>query len=125
MTFQVCVVDNASADGSAAMVKAEFPEHLVIEIGEGGYAAGNNLGLRALGFGPAAEARSGSAPLCAAAQPGHRAARDGASRHGDYMDAHPALRGGRPKAGVARRPAWTWRAGAAWASMPLSTGCWV
>ncbi len=49
--YRVCVVDNASADGSAAMVRAEFPQALVIESPvNGGYAAGNNLGLRALGF---------------------------------------------------------------------------
>ncbi len=53
ITFQVCVVDNASSDDSAAMVKAEFPQALLIQNPvNGGYAAGNNLGLRALGFGP-------------------------------------------------------------------------
>jgi hypothetical protein len=53
LTFRVCVVDNASADGSAAMLKAEFPQTLLIENPvNSGYAAGNNLGLRALGFGP-------------------------------------------------------------------------
>ncbi len=52
-TSQVCVVDNASTDGSAAMVRAEFPMTLLVESQvNGGYAAGNNLGLRALGFGP-------------------------------------------------------------------------
>ena len=52
LTFQVCVVDNASCDGSAAMVRAEFPQALVIESPHnGGYAAGNNLGLQALNFG--------------------------------------------------------------------------
>jgi N-acetylglucosaminyl-diphospho-decaprenol L-rhamnosyltransferase len=52
-TFQVCVVDNASTDGSATMVRAEFPQAQVIENAtNGGYAAGNNVGLRALGFGP-------------------------------------------------------------------------
>jgi GT2 family glycosyltransferase len=59
ITFQVCVVDNASGDGSAAMVRAEFPQALVVESPENrGYPAGNNLGLRALGFGspPAPEA---------------------------------------------------------------------
>jgi GT2 family glycosyltransferase len=51
--FKVCVVDNASSDGSAAMVGAEFPQALVIENAvNGGYAAGNNLGLRAFQFGP-------------------------------------------------------------------------
>jgi N-acetylglucosaminyl-diphospho-decaprenol L-rhamnosyltransferase len=53
LTFQVCVVDNASADSSAAMVKAEFAQTLLIENPvNSGYAAGNNVGLRALGFGP-------------------------------------------------------------------------
>jgi N-acetylglucosaminyl-diphospho-decaprenol L-rhamnosyltransferase len=53
LTYSVCVVDNASTDGSAAMVRAEFPQALVVESPvNGGYAAGNNLGLRALGFGP-------------------------------------------------------------------------
>jgi N-acetylglucosaminyl-diphospho-decaprenol L-rhamnosyltransferase len=52
-TFRVCVVDNASADGSAAMARTEFPQALVIENNENlGYPAGNNVGLRALGFGP-------------------------------------------------------------------------
>lgn len=53
VTFTVCVVDNASTDGSAAMVQAEFPQvHVLASPVNGGYAAGNNLGLRALGFGP-------------------------------------------------------------------------
>jgi N-acetylglucosaminyl-diphospho-decaprenol L-rhamnosyltransferase len=52
LTFQVCVVDNASTDGSAAMVKAEFAQAMVIENAVNcGYAAGNNVGLRALSFG--------------------------------------------------------------------------
>jgi GT2 family glycosyltransferase len=49
---KVCVVDNASGDGSAAMVRAEFPMVQLVESPvNSGYAAGNNLGLRALGFG--------------------------------------------------------------------------
>ncbi len=53
VSYTVCVVDNASADGSAAMVRAEFPQAQVVASPvNGGYAAGNNLGLRALGFGP-------------------------------------------------------------------------
>ncbi len=50
-TFQVWVVDNASADGSAGMVAAEFPQTQLIESPiNGGYAYANNLGLRAAGF---------------------------------------------------------------------------
>jgi N-acetylglucosaminyl-diphospho-decaprenol L-rhamnosyltransferase len=49
--FRVCVADNASGDGSAAMARAEFPQAQLIESPVNvGYPAGNNLGLRALGF---------------------------------------------------------------------------
>jgi GT2 family glycosyltransferase len=47
----ICVVDNASRDGSAAMVAAEFPDvHLIAHTANIGYSAGNNLGLRWFGF---------------------------------------------------------------------------
>jgi N-acetylglucosaminyl-diphospho-decaprenol L-rhamnosyltransferase len=49
--FQVCVVDNASLDGSADMVRTEFPAARLIESENLGYAAGNNRGLRAFGLG--------------------------------------------------------------------------
>ncbi len=53
LAFEVCMVDNASSDGSAAMVRAEFPQVRLLESCENrGYAAGNNQGLRAFGFGP-------------------------------------------------------------------------
>lgn len=49
--FQVCVVDNASTDESAAMVQAEFPQvQLVVNQANKGYSAGNNLAFRAFGF---------------------------------------------------------------------------
>jgi GT2 family glycosyltransferase len=49
---RVVVVDNASSDNSAAMVRTEFPEVTVLENAQNiGYAAANNLGLRQLGFG--------------------------------------------------------------------------
>lgn len=55
-TFGVCVVDNASSDGSANMVRAEFPQTQLIESPvNGGFSYANNLGLRAHGFGLAAE----------------------------------------------------------------------
>lgn len=47
----VMVVDNASRDGSAAMVRGEFPEvQLIVNATNIGYSAGNNVGMRALGF---------------------------------------------------------------------------
>jgi len=52
--LQVCVVDNASEDGSAAMVRQEFPQvDLLVSPVNGGYAYGNNLALRRFApFGP-------------------------------------------------------------------------
>jgi N-acetylglucosaminyl-diphospho-decaprenol L-rhamnosyltransferase len=48
----VWVVDNASADGSADMVRQQFPAvHLIAHDENLGFGAGNNLALRAMGFG--------------------------------------------------------------------------
>jgi hypothetical protein len=57
-SFEVCVVDNASPDGSADMVAAEFPQATLIANEENvGYPAANNQGLKAFGFqDPEAEA---------------------------------------------------------------------
>ena len=44
--FEVIVVDNSSSDGSAEMVRSEFPSVKLIEPGSNtGYAKGNNLGF--------------------------------------------------------------------------------
>ncbi|MDE3075203.1 MAG: glycosyltransferase family 2 protein [Chloroflexota bacterium] len=46
--FRVIVVDNRSKDGSAEMVREEFPEvKLIVSADNGGFAAGNNQGIRA------------------------------------------------------------------------------
>ncbi|MGQ9680936.1 MAG: glycosyltransferase family 2 protein [Anaerolineae bacterium] len=51
-SYQVFVVDNASRDGSADMVAASFPQVRVLrQQDNAGYAAANNAGLRAAGFG--------------------------------------------------------------------------
>jgi N-acetylglucosaminyl-diphospho-decaprenol L-rhamnosyltransferase len=48
-TAQVWVVDNASRDGSAAMVQAEFPDvQLIANSKNGGFAFANNLAIRAI-----------------------------------------------------------------------------
>jgi GT2 family glycosyltransferase len=52
LDFQVCVVDNASTDGSPEMVEREFPQTRVIRsLRNGGFAYGNNLGLKTWGLG--------------------------------------------------------------------------
>ncbi len=54
LSCSVCVVDNASSDGSPEMVRAEFPSvHLIVNSTNVGYSTGNNIGLRWLGFGQA------------------------------------------------------------------------
>ena len=51
MSYDVWVVDNVSDDGSASMVRERFPLANVIESPtNGGFAYGNNLALRAMGF---------------------------------------------------------------------------
>jgi GT2 family glycosyltransferase len=46
LAVEVCVVDNASQDGSAAMVRERFPDVTVLAHGENrGYAHANNLAL--------------------------------------------------------------------------------
>jgi N-acetylglucosaminyl-diphospho-decaprenol L-rhamnosyltransferase len=59
LAAEVWVVDNASADGSAAMVREQFPQVRLLASTENlGYSAGNNLALQALGCQPlAGEAR--------------------------------------------------------------------
>jgi GT2 family glycosyltransferase len=48
----VWVLDNASADGSADMVRQQFPAvHLIAHDENLGFSAGNNLALRVMGFG--------------------------------------------------------------------------
>ncbi|MBI4786099.1 MAG: glycosyltransferase family 2 protein [Chloroflexi bacterium] len=49
VAFKTFVVDNCSPDGSAAMVRAEFPNvGLIASETNGGYAYANNIGLRAI-----------------------------------------------------------------------------
>ena len=47
ITFEVVVIDNASSDGSAQMVKDEFPQVILIENSTNkGFAAANNQGMK-------------------------------------------------------------------------------
>lgn len=60
-TFEVCVVDNGSSDGSAAMVGTEFPQaELIANERNVGYPAANNQGLKAFGFSESPNATPGS-----------------------------------------------------------------
>lgn len=60
----VWVIDNASADGSAEMVAAEFPQaHLIASRENLGFAGGNNAVLRALEFSGAELQEGGGAEV--------------------------------------------------------------
>jgi N-acetylglucosaminyl-diphospho-decaprenol L-rhamnosyltransferase len=51
LAARVVVVDNASHDGSPDMIRAQFPQvELIAREDNLGFARGNNIGLRALGF---------------------------------------------------------------------------
>lgn len=50
VTYAVCVIDNGSTDGSAEMVRKEFPQVQLIAGQNVGYSAANNVGLRWFGF---------------------------------------------------------------------------
>jgi N-acetylglucosaminyl-diphospho-decaprenol L-rhamnosyltransferase len=55
---EVWVVDNASVDGSAEMVRGQFPRVRLLAHGHNaGFAAGNNLALREIGFPVASQPR--------------------------------------------------------------------
>jgi N-acetylglucosaminyl-diphospho-decaprenol L-rhamnosyltransferase len=55
---ELWVVDNASVDGSARLVRERFPQvHLIAHDENLGFAAGNNLALRTMGFGTQATPR--------------------------------------------------------------------
>ena len=47
MQWQITVVDNASKDGTPAFIREQFPEVVVIEQGNLGYAGGVNRGVEA------------------------------------------------------------------------------
>ena len=72
----VVVVDNASTDGSAAMVRREFPNvHLIANTANVGYSAGNNVALHALGFDQHPPKAAGTASaVCAAPKSRYRRA---------------------------------------------------
>lgn len=88
-TFCVCVVDNASEDGSVEMVAEAFPQVVLIANSENsGYPAANNQGLRALGFEGACETAPRYALLL---NPDTEIPPDALSRVVALMDARPEL----------------------------------
>lgn len=86
--FEVCVVDNASPDGSAEMVAAEFPQARLIANTENvGYPSANNQGLKAFGFAAAPETPTPQFALLL--NPDTELPPDALAQMLDFMAGHP------------------------------------
>jgi N-acetylglucosaminyl-diphospho-decaprenol L-rhamnosyltransferase len=97
--FEVCMVDNASSDGSADMVRAEFPQVQVIQSQvNGGFPYGNNLGLRAYGFGrETAQAAESQPRYVLLLNPDTVLPPDALALMLDFMNGHPQAGAAGPK----------------------------
>ncbi len=96
-SYEVCVVDNASEDGSVEMVRGGFPQvKLIASPVNGGYAYANNLGLRTFGFGD--EGSSSSLPRYALLlNPDVVLPPSALQGMLEFMDAHPQAGAAGPK----------------------------
>jgi N-acetylglucosaminyl-diphospho-decaprenol L-rhamnosyltransferase len=90
-TFEVCVVDNASPDGSTDMVAAEFPQARLIANTENvGYPTANNQGLHAFGFAELPNSQLANLPAFALLlNPDTEVPPDALARMVDFMAKYP------------------------------------
>lgn len=89
--YRVLVVDNASHDGTPAMIRAEFSHVFLLEAGRNlGFVGGNNLALQTLGFGSAA-GKSPPPDYVLLLNPDTEPVGDALPRLVRHLDAHPDL----------------------------------
>jgi hypothetical protein len=97
-TYRVIVVDNASSDGSAAMVREHFPQvELIASPTNGGYPYGNNLGLRALGFRGKGDIAPDAPRYAVLLNPDTEVPPDAFSQMTRFMDSRPEIGVAGPK----------------------------
>lgn len=97
-TFEVVVVDNASDDDSPAMVREEFPDvKLIASETNGGFSYGNNLGLRALGYGDSGETASDSPRYALLLNPDTEVPPESLVKMVQFMDSRPDVGMAGPK----------------------------
>ncbi len=92
VTRRVVVVDNASSDGSAAMVSTEFPRiELIANPVNAGFSQANNIGLRALGFDRTCRSGTDITRYALLLNPDTVLPSDALSRMISRMDAEPSI----------------------------------
>lgn len=97
-SYSVIVVDNASSDGSAEMVRAEFPQVTLIANDENvGYPRGNNIGLRELGYDEGGRVDDDAPRYALLLNPDTEVPPDALYQMMCYMDAHPTMGVAGPK----------------------------
>lgn len=86
LPLRVIVVDNCSPDGSAGMVRAEFPQVELIALDANvGFARGTNVGLAAL------DLRGPAAPYVLLLNPDTEVSPGAIEALVDFLDAHPRV----------------------------------
>ena len=101
IAYELIVVDNASHDGTPAMLRAEFPHVRLIEPGHNlGFAGGNNVALRHLGMNnqeleadapPTPDPRPPTADYIMLLNPDTEVVGDALPQLVRYLDAHPEV----------------------------------
>ena len=96
--YRVLVVDNASDDGSADMVRRQFPQVEIIANGANiGYPRANNVGLRRLGFHAAGDVADSAPRYALLLNPDTELPRDALHDMVQFMDSRPDIGVAGPK----------------------------
>ncbi|MFH1486277.1 MAG: glycosyltransferase family 2 protein, partial [Chloroflexota bacterium] len=81
LELEILVVDNASADGTVAMIRSEFPDvRLAVNTGNLGFAAANNRGMH-----------HAKARYIMLLNPDTEVRGDASGRMASYLDEHPGV----------------------------------
>ena len=97
-SYSVVVVDNASTDGSAAMVGNNFPDvQLIANVENVGYPRANNIGLRHFGFHAEGDVRASAPRYALLLNPDTELPVDALLRMMQFMDSRPDIGAAGPK----------------------------